>query len=79
MTVYPNGTVAIETLGDMLDDGYRFNVWCLKCKRGRLLPVQPFVDKLGRDHELYVADHIKCSKCGGKNIELRLQAPGPKP
>lgn len=77
MTVYPDGRVVIETLGDMLDDGYRFNVWCLDCKRGRLIPVRPFVEKLGRDHPIYVADHVKCGKCGGKSVEVRIQPPAP--
>jgi hypothetical protein len=67
--------VIIDTLGKLQDDGYSFNLWCLDCRRGGISPIEPFVKKLGRDHPLYVRGHAKCSKCGGKNVEVRIQAP----
>jgi hypothetical protein len=70
-----SGHIAIDTLGAMLDDGYRFNVWCRGCERGALISVEPFVKKLGRQHHIDVTGHVKCSKCGGKNISLKLQPP----
>lgn len=70
-----SGHLAIDTLGAMHDDGYRFNVWCLDCQRGALVPAAPFVKKLGRQHHIDITGHVKCSKCGGKNISLKLQAP----
>lgn len=69
--------VIIDTLGKLMDGGYRFNVWCVDCTRGGLLPIEPFVKKLGRDHPMSIRGHVKCSKCGGKNIEVRIQAPQP--
>lgn len=69
------GHLIIDTLGAMLDDGYRFNVWCVNCQRGGLISPEPFVRKLGRQHHIDITGHVKCSKCGGKNISLKLQAP----
>ncbi|KQU97009.1 hypothetical protein ASD00_19475 [Ensifer sp. Root31] len=68
-------TVIIDTLGKLLDDGYRFNLWCLDCQRGGISGIEPFAKKLGRDHPIYVRGHVKCSKCGRKNVEVRVQAP----
>ncbi|MDP9634540.1 UNVERIFIED_ORG: hypothetical protein J2W85_006627 [Ensifer adhaerens] len=67
--------VIIDTLGKLLDDGYRFNLWCLECRRGGISPIEPFVKKLGRDHPIHVRGHAKCAKCGRKNVEVRIQAP----
>jgi hypothetical protein len=67
--------VIIDTLGKLQDDGYSFNLWCCDCTRGAILPIDPFVAKLGRDHPIYVRDHAKCGRCGGKNVEVRIQAP----
>ncbi|KQW62846.1 MULTISPECIES: hypothetical protein [unclassified Ensifer] len=67
--------VVISTLGQLLDKGYSFNLWCLDCSRGGISPIAPFVMKLGRDHPIYVRGHAKCSKCGRKNVEVRIQAP----
>lgn len=67
--------VIIDTLGKLLDGGYRFNLWCQDCRRGGLSPIDPFIAKLGRDHPLYVRGHAVCSKCRGKNVEVRIQAP----
>ncbi len=64
--------VVISTLGQLLDKGYSFNLWCLECRRGGISPIAPFVDKLGRDHPIYVRGH---AKCGRKNAEVRIQAP----
>lgn len=67
--------VIIDTLGKLLDGGYAFNLWCVDCTRGGLLPIDPFVKKLGRDHSMSIKGHVKCGRCGGKNVEVRIQAP----
>ena len=67
--------VVIDTLGKLLERCYRFNLWCLDCQRGGISSVEPFAKKLGLDHPIYVTGHAKCSKCGGKNVEARIQAP----
>lgn len=69
--------VIIDTIGKLMDKGYRFNMWCQDCQRGGISPIEPFVEKLGRDHGFDVERYAKCSKCGGKNIEVRIQAPQP--
>lgn len=67
--------VIIDTLGKLLDKGYQFNMWCQDCTRGAIVSVEPFVEKLGRDHGFAVERYARCGRCGGKNIEVRIQAP----
>lgn len=67
--------VIIDTLGKLHDKGYAFNLWCVDCTRGGLLPIEPFMKKLGRGHPMSIRGHVKCGKCGGKNVEVRIQAP----
>lgn len=68
----------LENLGDLLDGGYRFGVRCVPCQRGGIVEMEPLVRKLGRDHGFKVGHVLKCSRCGGKNVEVRLQAPTAK-
>jgi len=63
----------ISTIGDFADGGYSLNVWCDRCQRGGVIGMEPFIAKLGRDHPARFHGHIVCSKCGNKDIELRLQ------
>lgn len=63
----------ISTIGDFADGGYSLNVWCDRCQRGGVIGMEPFIGKLGRDHPARFQGHIVCSKCGNKDIELRLQ------
>ncbi len=67
--------VVIDTLGKLLERGYRFNLWCLDCRRGGISPIEPFANKLGLDHPIYVRGHAVCSRCDRKNVEVRIQAP----
>lgn len=70
--------ITVSTLGDMQDKGYRFNVWCERCQRGGILPVAPFVEKLGRHHSMDVRGLLRCKECKQKDVEIRVQPPGPR-
>lgn len=67
--------LVIDTLGAVADDGYSFNLWCLGCERGELILSEPVRQKLGSDHSLDLRGKFRCSKCGSKDIEIRLSPP----
>lgn len=70
--------ITLSTLGDLLDHGYCFDLWCPRCERGSTVPIEPFVAKLGRGHGLSVSHVVRCKECGQKGIEVRLRGPAPK-
>ncbi len=72
-----SGEITLSTLGQFHDQGYRFDLWCPRCQRGKTVTAEKFVSKLGSDHPIQVADHVRCSECGGKGIEARIRPPTP--
>lgn len=77
VTTYPK---TIDTLGKLLDDRYSLTIVCENqdCRHSVKADLQALVDRLGRDHSSMhpaLAPKLRCSKCGGKTIGLRLGAP----
>lgn len=76
--------LTINTLGAILDGDYSLRACCysLKCQHNATLDVEALARRLGRDHSSMHWDlipNLRCSKCGGKNIGLRLSPPTGSP
>lgn len=70
--------IRIDTLGKFSDEGYRFDLWCPHCQRGKTVSPDRFVAKLGADHPIDVARYVRCGVCGKKGIEVRIRPPTPE-
>ena len=56
-------------LAYMQAEGLDLFVYCNRCYRNRIMPVAPFVKRLGADTPVpNVARHIRCRVCGGRDI-----------
>ena len=73
-----------NTLGVLIDYGYEVALYCenlhdgLNCDFVKMLDLEKLAAKLGRDHGCRHDDlvpHLWCTKCGGKNVSIRLHPP----
>lgn len=70
----------IDTLGVLIDDGYGLAIYCENqdCRHWVWADLPALAARLGRDHSTMHDDltpKLRCSKCGGKRISLRLHPP----
>ncbi|MBN9025406.1 MAG: hypothetical protein J0H20_07295 [Rhizobiales bacterium] len=71
----------IATVGEFLDDGTGLGIHCLGCQRYIELDLAPVAEKFGRDFLIIGADtpfrrSLRCSVCGGRNMQMTIIAPG---
>lgn len=67
--------IRLETLGDLLDHGYTFDLWCSRCNQGGSTTAERFIDRLGRGHSSDVSRFIRCRACRGKDLEIKMMPP----
>lgn len=68
----------VDTIGALIDDDYRLALHCEDCRHHAWADLPALADRLGRDHGCMhddLAPKLRCSKCGGRKIGLRLHAP----
>lgn len=63
--------IVLDTLGKLADGGYQFSLYCMDCRHSDMVTCESVAQRLGRDHSFYVVGKFRCSKCNGKNIEVR--------
>lgn len=73
-----------STIGAELDAGFSLNAQCYRedCRHKAELDLAMLAEKLGRDHSTLRKDlcpHLRCSKCGGKDIGLWISGGGRGP
>lgn len=74
----------LDTLGALIDEHYRLHIYCeathagLPCGHHVLADLDAIAARLGRDHSSMhddLAPKLRCSKCGAKEVSLRLHPP----
>lgn len=66
--------IHVETIGDMLDFGYRLNAWCESCTTSRPVDLRRAAMKVGagvRPRDL----KLKCTGCGGRQVSISVVPP----
>lgn len=67
--------VVYDTVGKLADDGYRLSCFCVGCRHSGFVSYKDLATRLGRDHTFFVKDKLRCSKCGGRDLEARYHPP----
>lgn len=74
--------ISVDTLGKLRDGGYTITAYCLgrHCRRSARLDLDALIVRLGYDF-VVVGDppplvaKLRCSACGGKDLQLGLGSP----
>ena len=71
---------SIDTLGILIDDGYRLAIYCedQNCRHWVWADLPALAERLGRDHGCLHDDFtpkLRCTKCGGRRFGIRLHPP----
>lgn len=70
----------MAVLGDAVRDGLLLWVSCSGCRHRRRVAPAALARKLGYDCPLPVLRRrMKCSRCGGREVEIRLDRPAEGP
>lgn len=76
--------LVINTLGAIVDGDYSLTAYCydMECQHSAALDVEALAKRLGREHGSMRWDlvpKLRCTKCGGKDVGLRLAPPTGSP
>lgn len=72
-------SITIYTIADLIGSRLTLTAHCynLDCRHSQELDAQALAHRLGPDHPIlhkYLAPKLHCSRCGGRNIGLRVGA-----
>ena len=59
--------IELKTFGDLIKYGYRIDLFCNRCRKGRALDLSKMSPERG-----YVAARFKCSDCGSRDVGASL-------
>jgi hypothetical protein len=74
----------LQTIGDLIDSRHGLYIYCeasrggLRCGHYVEADLESIAGRLGRDHSWLAADlvpRLRCSKCGSKDVSIRLSPP----
>lgn len=67
----------LETLGDLIDQGYGLEGSCYPCKRFAPIDPRALAKRLGRDF-VFISNldgKLRCKQCGQKTVRVNLAPP----
>jgi hypothetical protein len=71
-----DGPISISTIGDFIDAGYSYTVFCDDCDRHNNLNLEALAERLGREHSALAGDlsrRMRCKGCGSKRMRFLVQ------
>lgn len=73
----PEEATNLETLGDLIDQGYGLEGSCYPCKRFAPIDPQQLAKRLGRDFVFInnLNGKLRCTKCKQKTVTVNLAPP----
>lgn len=81
MPTNPDGSISIRTLGDFIDAGYGYSVYCdaeingTRCGHQAKLDLEKLAERLGRDHSALAGDlskKLRCTVCGRQKMSFNI-------
>lgn len=67
-------------LGDAVRDGLMLRLSCAACGHGKRMDPAELASRLGYDFAVPdLVGRTRCARCGGRDVEVRLERPGMGP